>query len=305
MKVDPVAEPVLQRDGDVGDRAADPGDAQLRGREQQRDRALAEHLVKRHRRHLLGREPGRQQAPCRRAPSPRVGGDVGRPLARRPGSARTPRRRSPRGRRAGPLACAGQRQDRDTSAPVATGQRGGVDRLRCPPGPAFCWLRYRGATLIGSAGARNGPWSPGGRGRRRCRSPSGRRRIVPELVVSANANRRVPGVNVPVAAPSCDARAGQLRQLFEAATSGRRELRAPGSLRGAGARRPPASRAAAEVLGLVAEVTEPAGLLDAIRARRRSADRAIASTARVGRASWGGRTATARVQAQGPSGRGR
>src|SRR5947199_10720357 len=25
----------------------------------------------------------------------------------------------------------------------------------------------------------------------------------PELVVSANANRRVPGVNVPVAAPSC------------------------------------------------------------------------------------------------------
>src|SRR5215475_10845775 len=52
---DLVAEPVLELDGHIGHGPADARDAEPGSREQQRDRALAEHLVERHGVHLLGR----------------------------------------------------------------------------------------------------------------------------------------------------------------------------------------------------------------------------------------------------------
>src|SRR5690242_7773109 len=70
-----------------------------------------------------------------------------------------------------------------------------------PPGPAFCFERYLDGTLIGSAGARNGPLT-GAVGEGAMYRAVGAYTNPPPLVVIANANRRLPGVNTPVAAPS-------------------------------------------------------------------------------------------------------
>jgi hypothetical protein len=62
-------------------------------------------------------------------------------------------------------------------------------------------LRYFGATSIGSAGARNGPLAVLV-GDFAMYTTVGAYTNPPELEFSANATRRVPGVNEPVAAPN-------------------------------------------------------------------------------------------------------
>ena len=208
-------------------------DAQLRGREQQRDRLLAEHLVERHRSACSPAGPAWSATECSRGSSPACRWRCPAGGPRRRGSARTPPRRS---RPDAPIRPCGVRVSDEDRVRPGVGQRdlGRVDRLDpARTGVLLAAVLRRDAHRVGGGEDRPDRLARRGLGdvqrRRRVDEPSGARG-------QGEGVAPLPGCERPGRGAEVRAR---LHQCARAASACARERRGTGSCADS---RPPSAR---------------------------------------------------------------